>query len=63
MSYYPDELFDRMLNEEMTDEEIMALNEINYKLTDEQREQYIQFLMSCYGQDYKTAKSYIDTIK
>ncbi|PGR01337.1 hypothetical protein [Priestia megaterium] len=63
MSYFPDELFDRMLNEEVTDEEIMALDEIDCKLTDEQREQYIHFLMSCYGQKYAEAKVYIDTIK
>ncbi len=63
MSCYPDEIFDRMLYGEMSDGEIMALNEIDYKLTDRQREEYIRFLMSCYGQDYQTAKSYIDTIK
>ncbi|MCM3792491.1 hypothetical protein M3690_04190 [Priestia megaterium] len=63
MNYCRDELFDRMLNGEMSDEELFALNELDYKLTDEQREEYIRFIMSCYGQTYEEAKFYMGTIK
>ncbi|MBY0094926.1 hypothetical protein H7S74_30295 [Priestia aryabhattai] len=66
MSFFPEELFQRMLNGELDDDELMALNQPDmpdYKLTDEQREEYIQYLMSCYGQTRNEAKYYIDGIK
>lgn len=66
MSFFPEELFQRMLYGVLDDDEIIALNQPDmpdYRLTDEQREEYIQYLMSCYGQTYSEAKYYIDDLK